>query len=181
MLDQYDKITEACAEILARDPRLAERPPVAGIILGSGLGAAADAVRERVVIPYGELPHFALSTATGHAGQLVCGVVDGAPVLVLEGRMHAYEGYSLAQITFPVRVLQRLGSRLLVVTNACGGLNPHYRTGDIMVIDDHINPMTDWVRVFPTCRPPTHPPSTTPPWPSPGEKISSPTGASMSR
>ncbi len=143
MLDQYDKITEACAEILARDPRLAERPPVAGIILGSGLGAAADAVRERVVIPYGELPHFALSTATGHAGQLVCGVVDGAPVLVLEGRMHAYEGYSLAQITFPVRVLQRLGSRLLVVTNACGGLNPHYRTGDIMVIEDHINLMND--------------------------------------
>ena len=83
------------------------------------------------------------STATGHAGQLVCGRLDGVPVMVMEGRMHAYEGYPLAQITFPVRVLERLGAILLVVTNACGGLNPQYRTGDLMIIDDHVNLMND--------------------------------------
>jgi len=117
--------------------------PAAGIMLGSGLGGGTAAIFDPVTIPYEEIPHFARSTAHGHAGQLVCGTLDGAPVVVMEGRMHAYEGYPLAQITFPVRVLERLGSRLLIVTNACGGLNPHYRTGDIMVIDDHINLMND--------------------------------------
>jgi purine-nucleoside phosphorylase len=100
-------------------------------------------VTERVEIPYEEIPHFARSTAHGHAGQLVCGLLAGVPVVILEGRMHAYEGYPLAQITLPVRVLQRLGAELLIVTNACGGLNPHYRAGDLMVIDDHINLMND--------------------------------------
>jgi len=139
MLDLYDKITDACGAIASRWPGR----PTAGIILGSGLGAASAALADAVRIPYEEIPHFARSTAHGHAGQLVCGTLDGAPVVVMEGRMHAYEGYPLAQITFPVRVLERLGSRLLIVTNACGGLNPHYRTGDIMVIDDHINLMND--------------------------------------
>jgi purine-nucleoside phosphorylase len=96
-----------------------------------------------VTIPYESIPHFAKATAHGHAGQLVCGMLDGVPVVVLEGRMHAYEGYPLAQITFPVRVLKALGAGLLIVTNACGGMNPQYRTGDIMVIDDHINLMND--------------------------------------
>jgi purine-nucleoside phosphorylase len=139
MLDQYDKITEACSTIAARWPH----EPAVGLILGSGLGAAASAITDPVTIPYGSIPHFAESTAHGHAGQLVCGLLDGVPVVVMEGRMHAYEGYPLAQITFPVRVLQRLGAGLLVVTNACGGLNPQFRTGDIMVIDDHINLMND--------------------------------------
>ncbi|MFM8802894.1 MAG: purine-nucleoside phosphorylase, partial [Planctomycetia bacterium] len=103
----------------------------------------AAALTDTVTIPYEALPHFAKSTAHGHAGQLVCGLLAGVPVVVMEGRMHAYEGYPLAQITFPVRVLQRLGAGLLVVTNACGGLNPQFRTGDIMVIDDHINHSTD--------------------------------------
>lgn len=139
MLDQYDKITEAAATISARWPH----QPAAGIILGSGLGGIASALVDRVTIPYDEIPHFARSTAHGHAGQLACGLLAGVPVVVMEGRQHAYEGYPLAQITFPVRVLRRLGAGLLVVTNACGGLNPMYRTGDLMVIDDHINLMND--------------------------------------
>ncbi len=139
MLDQYDKVTEAAAAIAAR---WAVRPAV-GIILGSGLGGVTGAITEPVTIPYDAIPHFAKSTAHGHAGQLVCGLLEGVPVMVMEGRQHAYEGYPLGQITFPVRVLKRLGAGLLVVTNACGGLNPQFRTGDLMVIDDHINLMND--------------------------------------
>ncbi|NQW46245.1 MAG: purine-nucleoside phosphorylase, partial [Planctomycetes bacterium] len=139
MLDQYEKITAACATIAAQWPH----KPAVGLILGSGLGAAAAAITDAVTIPYESIPHFAKSTAHGHAGQLVCGLLAGVPVVVMEGRMHAYEGYPLSQITFPVRVLARLGAGLLIVTNACGGLNPQFRTGDIMVIDDHINLMND--------------------------------------
>jgi len=139
MLDQYDKITEAVAFIAARW----KLRPAAGIILGSGLGAVAAAVTDAVKIPYESIPHFARSAAPGHAGQLVCGLLEGVPVVVLEGRMHAYEGHPLSQITFPVRVIKRLGGELLVVTNAGGGLNPLYRSGDVMVIDDHINLLGD--------------------------------------
>ncbi|MFM8735452.1 MAG: purine-nucleoside phosphorylase [Pirellulales bacterium] len=139
MLDQYDKITEAASFIATKWPAA----PRVGIILGSGLGSAAAAVTDKVTIPYDQIPHFARSTAHGHSGQLVCGTLEGVPVVVMEGRQHAYEGYPLAQITFPVRVLKRLGADLLVVTNACGGLNPQYRTGDLMVIEDHINLMSD--------------------------------------
>jgi purine-nucleoside phosphorylase len=113
------------------------------VILGSGLGGAGAALKDRVVIPYDRIPHFARSTAHGHSGQLVCGVLDGVPVVIMEGRQHAYEGYPLQQITLPVRVLKRLGADLLIVTNACGGLNPQYRTGDLMVIEDHINLLGD--------------------------------------
>ena len=139
MLDQFDKITEAATFIRDRwrlTPRVA-------IILGSGLGGISGALAEAVAIPYDEIPHFARSTAHGHAGQLVCGRLEGVPVVVMEGRMHAYEGYPLQQITFPVRVMRRLGAELLLVTNACGGLNPQYRTGDLMVIEDHINLLGD--------------------------------------
>ena len=139
MLDQHDKISEACAAIAAQWPH----KPAVGIILGSGLGGVTAALTDKVTIPSESIPHFAKSTAHGHAGQLVCGLFDGVPVVVMEGRMHAYEGYPLAQITFPVRVVRRLGAELLVVTNACGGLNPQFRTGDLMVIDDHINLMND--------------------------------------
>ena len=135
MLDQYDKSSDACAAIAKQWPH----SPAVGIILGSGLGGVTGAITDAVTIPYDTLPHFARSTAHCHAGQLVCGMLEGVPVVVLEGRQHAYEGYPLAQITFPVRVLQRLGARRLIVTNACGGLNPTFRTGDLMVIDDHIN------------------------------------------
>ena len=161
MLEQYDQISEAAAAI-ARQWSL---KPTVGIILGSGLGGVTTAITEKVTIPYESIPHFAKSTAHGHAGQLVCGFMEGVPVVVMEGRMHAYEGYPLAQIAFPVRVLKRLGANLLVVTNACGGLNPHYRTGDLMVIDDHINLINDNPLVginderlgpaFPTCQRPT--------------------------
>ena len=139
MLDQFDKVTEAAAFIAGQ---WAPRPAV-GIILGSGLGGVTGTITDKVTIPYDSIPHFAKSTAHGHAGQLVCGLLEGVPVVVMEGRQHAYEGYPLSQITFPVRVLRRLGAGLLVVTNACGGLNPHYRTGDLMVIDDHINLLND--------------------------------------
>lgn len=139
MLDQFDKIEEAAAFIASQwGPR-----PAVGIILGSGLGGIGAALADKVTIPYDSIPHFARSTAHGHAGQLVCGLLEGVPVVVMEGRQHAYEGYPLAQITFPVRVVKRLGAGLLVVTNACGGLNPQYRTGDLMVIDDHINLLND--------------------------------------
>ena len=139
MLDQYDKITDAATFI--RDRWSLE--PRAAIILGSGLGGISGTLTESVTIPYDEIPHFARSTAHGHAGQLVCGRLEGVPVVVMEGRMHAYEGYPLQQITFPVRVMKRLGADLLLVTNACGGLNPQYRTGYLMVIEDHVNLLAD--------------------------------------
>ncbi|NBP81054.1 purine-nucleoside phosphorylase, partial [bacterium] len=118
MLHLHDQIEEACQAITRHWPHT----PVAGIILGSGLGGVAEQVTETVTIPYEEIPHFAKSTAHGHAGQLVCGMLEGVPVIVLEGRMHAYEGYPLSQITLPVRVLKRLGGETLIVTNACGGM-----------------------------------------------------------
>ena len=113
----------------------------AGIILGTGLGSVAGEVQSTVAIPYESIPHFPRSTTVSHAGQLVCGTLAGVPVVAMEGRFHAYEGYSYRQITFPVRVMRALGSRLLIVSNACGGMNPHYQRGDIVVIDDHINLM----------------------------------------
>lgn len=139
MLDQYEKITAAATFIAG----MWSLKPKAGVILGSGLGGATAAITDKVVIPYDQIPHVARSTAHGHSGQLVCGMLEGVPVVVMEGRQHAYEGYPLQQITFPVRVLQRLGAELLIVTNACGGLNPQYRSGDLMVIEDHINLIGD--------------------------------------
>lgn len=139
MLDQYEKITAAATFIAG----MWSRKPKVGVILGSGLGGATAAITDKVVIPYEQIPHVARSTAHGHSGQLVCGMLEGVPVVVMEGRQHAYEGYPLQQITFPVRVLQRLGAELLIVTNACGGLNPQYRSGDLMVIEDHINLIGD--------------------------------------
>ena len=184
MLDQYDKITEAVT-VISRRWKLA---PKVGIILGSGLGAVAEAVTDRVTIPYGEIPHFAESHAPGHAGQMVCGILEGVPVVILEGRMHAYEGHPLSQITFPVRVMKRLGADLLVVTNACGGLNPNFRTGDVMVIDDHINLMGGNPLIglnddrlgprFPDMSAPYTPSSSTPRSGCPGRKTSSVTAGS---
>jgi purine-nucleoside phosphorylase len=113
--------------------------PRVGIILGSGLGPLADEVQDPVIVPYAEIPHFAVSTVSGHAGQLVAGLLEGVPVAVMRGRVHFYEGYSLQQITFPVRTLHRLGAEILIITNAAGGLNPVYRPGDLMALKDHIN------------------------------------------
>ncbi|NQT40896.1 MAG: purine-nucleoside phosphorylase, partial [Planctomycetes bacterium] len=117
--------------------------PRVGIVLGTGLGGLAAEIQAEATLPYGSIPHFPQSTAIGHAGQLVCGQLQGTDVVAMEGRFHAYEGYSYRQITFPVRVMKALGADLLIVSNACGGLNPQYRRGDVMVIEDHINLIGD--------------------------------------
>ncbi len=112
-----------------------------GIILGTGLGEVGQEIEAEVTIPYESIPHFPRSTAISHAGNLIIGRLEGKVVVAMEGRFHAYEGYTHQQITFPIRVMKALGAELLVVSNACGGLNPQFRTGEIMVIEDHINLM----------------------------------------
>lgn len=113
--------------------------PQVGIILGSGLGGVAEAVEAATVIPYTEIPHFPQATVEGHAGRLVVGRLEGQMVMVMQGRAHYYEGYSMAWLTLPVRVMQVLGVKTLIVTNAAGGLNPDFHPADVMVIRDHIN------------------------------------------
>jgi purine-nucleoside phosphorylase len=113
--------------------------PKLALILGSGLGDFADQVSDAVAIPYTEIPHFPQSTVQGHSGRLVLGTIAGVPVVVMQGRVHAYEGYSTAQVTFPVRVLGLLGVEKLIVTNAAGGINTRYGQGAIVAISDHIN------------------------------------------
>jgi purine-nucleoside phosphorylase len=115
--------------------------PEFGIILGTGLGSVAAAIEKTATIPYERIPHFARSTVTSHKGDLVLGTLEGRRVVAMEGRFHAYEGYSMEQITFPVRVMRALGAKALVVSNACGGLNPAYAKGDLMLIQDHLNLM----------------------------------------
>jgi len=117
--------------------------PRVGLILGTGLGGLAGQIEQQAVIHYSEIPHFPVSTVESHAGQLVCGVLSGVPIVAMEGRFHFYEGYSMQQVTFPVRVMKALGIDTLFVTNACGGMNPQYELADIMLIDDHINLMGD--------------------------------------
>ncbi|PWH20365.1 MAG: purine-nucleoside phosphorylase [Ardenticatenia bacterium] len=113
--------------------------PQVGIILGSGMGALTDAITDRQVISYADIPHFPVSTVSGHAGALVMGSLAGRYVAILQGRAHYYEGYSMQQITLPVRVLRLLGVHTLIVTNAAGALNSAFAPGDLMVIRDHIN------------------------------------------
>jgi purine-nucleoside phosphorylase len=115
--------------------------PEVGIILGTGLGGVAQAIEVEQKFSYESLPHFARSTAHGHKGDLLLGTLEGRRVVAMEGRFHAYEGYTMDQITFPVRVMRALGAKALIVSNACGGLNPAYAKGDLMLIDDHINLM----------------------------------------
>lgn len=115
--------------------------PRVGIILGTGLSHFAERIAVEARIGYDAIPHFPRSTALGHTGRLICGTLRNAPVVAMDGRFHLYEGYSPHQVTLPVRVMHRLGVKLLIVSNASGGLNPRYRSGDIMVIDDHLNLM----------------------------------------
>ena len=115
--------------------------PRVGIILGTGLGALAREIQSEAAIPYPEIPHFPRSTVESHTGQLVCGQLAGHPVMAMEGRFHLYEGYSPWQVTFPIRVMKELGCRLLIVSNAAGGLNPLHDRGDLVVIEDHISLM----------------------------------------
>ena len=137
MADLLTRIEEARAAIESRG---AVRPTI-GLILGSGLGDLANQVENAVRIPYGNIPHFPVSTVPGHAGQLVLGTLMGQPVAVMQGRIHYYEGYTMQQVTFPTRVLKALGCETLIVTCACGGLNPDFSAGDLMLITDHINLM----------------------------------------
>jgi len=113
--------------------------PIIGLILGSGLGDLADEIDEAVHLSYEDIPHFPISTVEGHKGQLVVGKLEGKPVMAMQGRFHFYEGYSMQEITFPVRVMKELGCESLIVTNACGGMNENFQPGDLMIIDDHIN------------------------------------------
>lgn len=114
-----------------------------GLILGTGLGGLAEQVDVEATFAYEEIPHFPRSTAPSHKGQLVCGRLGDLPVVTLEGRFHYYEGYSLEEVTFPVRVMKALGADTLVVTSAVGGMNPQYELADIIIVDDHINLMPD--------------------------------------
>lgn len=118
-----------------------ESTPTIGLILGSGLGVLADEIENPVVIPYSEVPHFPTSTVQGHAGQLVIGQLSGKTVIAMQGRFHFYEGYSMQQVTFPVRVMKELGIETMFVTNAAGGINTDFKPGDLMIISDHINNM----------------------------------------
>ena len=119
--------------------RIGQRQPCVGIVLGSGLGALADAIEEPIVLPYKEIPNFPVSTAIGHKGNLICGTIAGHCVLAMQGRFHFYEGYTMQQVTFPMRVMKVMGIETLFVSNAAGGLNPSYKVGDLMMIKDHIN------------------------------------------
>jgi purine-nucleoside phosphorylase len=139
MLDLYEKIQDACKKIRSE---FSQRPAV-GIILGTGLGGIVDEIDVEATIDYEQIPHFLTSTATSHRGRLVCGQLAGVPVVAMEGRFHLYEGYSLKEITLPVRVFKELGAELMILSNACGGLNPYFHAGDIMVIEDQINLLGD--------------------------------------
>ena len=117
--------------------------PKAGLILGTGLGDVSEAIEDAVTISYADLPGFVASTAESHAGELVLGRVNKLPIVAMKGRLHFYEGYSMQEITFPVRVMRALGADTLIISSASGGMNPQYKLGDIVVITDHINLMGD--------------------------------------
>ena len=135
----FDRIQEAAAAIRLK---WAVKPTV-GIILGTGLGKLTEDIEAEAVFPYETIPHMPRSTAPSHKGQLVCGTLQGKSVIAMEGRFHFYEGYSLQQVTFPVRVMKALGCDVLIVSNACGGMNPQFGKGDLMLIEDHINLLGD--------------------------------------
>ena len=131
-LEQFDETADIIHGLTEISPRV-------GLILGSGLGPLADSVEDRNAIPYKKLPNWPVPTVEGHSGQLVLGILEGVPVVVMQGRAHYYEGYSMPQIGFPVRVMQRLGIEILIVTNAAGAVNPDFIPGDVMLITDHLN------------------------------------------
>ncbi len=133
-LAQYQEAAEAVRSKIGR-------PPSVGLVLGSGLGGLAEAVERPTIIPAEQIPHWPRSTVEGHSGRLVVGDLEGQRVLVQQGRAHYYEGHSLQQATLPIRVMQLLGIKILIVTNAAGAVNPAFRPGDVMLITDHINLM----------------------------------------
>lgn len=129
---QIDETAEAIRARLTHQPTL-------GLILGSGLGGLADVVESPEIVPYAEIPNWPVSTVFGHSGRLVVGKLEGQTVMIMQGRTHFYEGYSMSHITLPVRVMKRLGIETLIVTNAAGAVNPAYAPGDLMLITDHVN------------------------------------------
>ena len=135
MTNLYEKAAAAAAHLAAATPLR----PVLGIILGSGLGDFADAVEHPTIVPYADIPHFPQSTVEGHSGRMVLGTVGGVPVAVMQGRVHAYEGYAMDEVTFPTRVLGLFGIRTLLVPNAAGGIRADLGPGTIAAISDHIN------------------------------------------
>jgi purine-nucleoside phosphorylase len=135
----FDRIQEAAAVVRGRS----QLEPEVGIILGTGLGGLADEISVDASIPYESLPGFPLSTVESHAGRLLLGRMGKRPVVAMQGRFHRYEGYGLAEVTFPVRVMRALGAQTLVVSNACGGMNPLWEPGDLVLLSDHINLLGD--------------------------------------
>ncbi|MEZ5357919.1 MAG: purine-nucleoside phosphorylase [Candidatus Zixiibacteriota bacterium] len=135
MDNMFDRIKES-AEFISGKTKI--RPEV-GIILGTGLGSLADGIQVDATVEYDTIPHFPVSTVESHKGRLLLGTLKGKQVVAMQGRFHYYEGYDMRKITFPVRVLKQLGIKVLIVSNACGGLNPQFKAGDIMAITDHIN------------------------------------------
>ncbi len=137
------KLSEQITEAAEAIRRVCDIKPQVVIVLGTGLGALADRIEVKARMDYGDIPHFPASTVETHAGELVLGELSGKRVVALSGRFHPYEGYSLQQVTFPIRVAKALGVSTMVVSNAAGGMNPQFRAGDLMVITDHINLMGD--------------------------------------
>jgi len=135
-LTYLDRIKQAADYIRGR---IGERKPAVGLVLGSGLGDLAEEVENAVAIDFADVPHFPVSTVEGHAGRFVVGTLEGKQVIVMQGRFHYYEGYSMRQVVMPVYVMRRLGAASLIVTNAAGGMNRAFRPGDLMLICDHIN------------------------------------------
>lgn len=135
MSQLLERITAASDYIRA----VAPVKPEAGIVLGSGLGGLTADIRDRVEIPYEQIPHFPVSTVEGHQGRLILGHMGNRPVVAMAGRFHYYEGLSMQQVTFPIRVMKALGIHTLLISNAAGGMNPAFRVGDLMIIRDHIN------------------------------------------
>ncbi|MBI4541380.1 MAG: purine-nucleoside phosphorylase [Gemmatimonadetes bacterium] len=133
------RLREAADAVRSRTPLV----PELAIILGTGLGRLAEDIEDAVSVPYEAIPHFALSTVETHTGRLILGVLEGKRVAAMQGRFHRYEGYALEQVTFPVRVMKLLGARVLIVSSACGGMNPLWYPGDLVLLDDHINLLGD--------------------------------------
>lgn len=134
-MDYRNSIDEAFNYIINRIP---DNPQI-GIILGTGLGSLAEHIENPIYIDYNEIPKFPISTVEGHAGRLIYGILEGKRVIAMQGRFHYYEGYTMKEVTLPIRVMSKLGIKILLVSNACGGLNDKFSAGDIMVIHDHIN------------------------------------------
>ncbi len=138
-LAEYERAADFVRERANRSGlQLSDSRPI-GLVLGSGLNPLAEAIEGAVAVPYEEIPHFPTSTAPGHEGRLIAGQLAGQTVVAMQGRVHFYEGYSAEEITFPVRVMQRLGVGRLILTNAAGGINPGFHAGDLMLIVDHLN------------------------------------------